>query len=167
VHVLLDAAIQAGERLDHPLEVLVFGTRPDPVYWGEEIEPRLALLREGPVRASYEGEFRNEDVAEVMALVDWVAVPSLWWENAPTVMFEAMATGRPILAGDIGGMREALEISSAGRSVSVGSVPSWAAALSEVSHPLAADAWGEVQARARLPWTAQEIVDRHLEVYER
>ena len=35
------------------------------------------------------GPYRREDVPELMADVDWVVVPSIWWENAPLVIQEA------------------------------------------------------------------------------
>jgi glycosyltransferase involved in cell wall biosynthesis len=41
-----------------------------------------------------------------MSNVDWVIVPSLWWENSPLVIQEAFHFGRPVLCSDIGGMAE-------------------------------------------------------------
>ena len=38
--------------------------------------------------------------------IDWVIVPSIWWENSPLVIQEAFACGKPILCSDIGGMAE-------------------------------------------------------------
>jgi glycosyltransferase involved in cell wall biosynthesis len=41
-----------------------------------------------------------------MAAIDWVVVPSIWWENSPLVIQEAFAHGRPVICSDIGGMAE-------------------------------------------------------------
>jgi glycosyltransferase involved in cell wall biosynthesis len=41
-----------------------------------------------------------------MANVDWVVVPSIWWENAPLVIQEAFIHKRPVICSDIGGMAE-------------------------------------------------------------
>ena len=38
--------------------------------------------------------------------VDWVIVPSIWWENSPLVIQEAFHFGRPVICSDIGGMAE-------------------------------------------------------------
>ncbi|TOE31852.1 hypothetical protein CGJ44_25955, partial [Vibrio parahaemolyticus] len=38
--------------------------------------------------------------------VDWVIVPSTWWENSPMVIQEAFNHGRPLIVSDIGGMAE-------------------------------------------------------------
>ncbi len=42
----------------------------------------------------------------LMADVDWVVVPSTWWENAPLTIGEAHFHGRPVIASGIGGMAE-------------------------------------------------------------
>ena len=41
-----------------------------------------------------------------MAEIDWVVVPSRWWENSPLVIQEAFLHGRPVICSDIGGMAE-------------------------------------------------------------
>jgi glycosyltransferase involved in cell wall biosynthesis len=41
-----------------------------------------------------------------MADIDWVIVPSIWWENSPLVIQEAFMHGRPVICSDIGGMAE-------------------------------------------------------------
>ncbi len=44
-----------------------------------------------------------------MAAIDWVVVPSIWWENAPLVIQEAQLHRRPVIASGIGGMAEMVE----------------------------------------------------------
>ena len=44
-----------------------------------------------------------------MAEIDWVVVPSIWWENSPLVIQEAFLHGRPVICSDIGGMAEKVE----------------------------------------------------------
>ena len=41
-----------------------------------------------------------------MARIDWVVVPSIWWETGPLVVMEAFQYGRPVICSDIGGMSE-------------------------------------------------------------
>jgi glycosyltransferase involved in cell wall biosynthesis len=41
-----------------------------------------------------------------MSNVDWVLVPSIWWENSPLVIQEAFHFRRPVICSDIGGMAE-------------------------------------------------------------
>lgn len=52
------------------------------------------------------GRYGPEDLPGLMAHIDWVVVPSIWWENAPLVIQEAFAYGRPVICSDVGGMAE-------------------------------------------------------------
>ena len=52
------------------------------------------------------GAYRAEDLPGLMAAVDWVVVPSIWWENAPLVIQEAFLHRRPVITSAIGGMAE-------------------------------------------------------------
>lgn len=55
---------------------------------------------------TFAGPYRPEQVPDLMANVDWVVVPSLWWENSPLVIQEAFLHGRPVICSHIGGMAE-------------------------------------------------------------
>jgi len=57
-------------------------------------------------RVVHRGPYAREDLPALIAGVDWVVVPSIWWENAPLVILEAFQHGRPVLCSDIGGMAE-------------------------------------------------------------
>ena len=46
------------------------------------------------------------DLGKLMARIDWVVVPSIWWETGPLVVMEAFQHGRPVICSDIGGMSE-------------------------------------------------------------
>jgi len=52
------------------------------------------------------GEFDNKDALEIYAGIDVLVVPSVWWENSPITMHEAMLTGTPIIASNFGGMAD-------------------------------------------------------------
>lgn len=62
------------------------------------------LMEEGSLR--WVGPYEPFQVRERMRNVDWVLVPSIWWENSPMVIQEAFVCGRPVIAADIGGMKE-------------------------------------------------------------
>jgi glycosyltransferase involved in cell wall biosynthesis len=59
----------------------------------------------GPVLRYY-GPYAMGTATTLMAQCDWILVPSIWWENSPVVLEEALQAGCPIIASDIGGMRE-------------------------------------------------------------
>lgn len=52
---------------------------------------------------------RREDIPELMAAMDVVALPSRGLESLPTVLLEATALGRVCVAAAVGGVREILE----------------------------------------------------------
>ena len=59
-------------------------------------------------RIALRGCFRREDLADVLREIDVLVVPSMWYENAPLVIQEAFAAATPVIATDLGGMREAV-----------------------------------------------------------
>lgn len=52
------------------------------------------------------GRYDRADLPRLMAAVDWVVVPSIWWENSPLVIAESFQHRRPVIASDLGGMAE-------------------------------------------------------------
>jgi glycosyltransferase involved in cell wall biosynthesis len=59
-----------------------------------------------PLNTHFEGPVPNEQVGRVLAETDVLVVPSLWYENSPVVIQEAFAAGVPVIASDIGALRE-------------------------------------------------------------
>lgn len=82
------------------------------IYGDPEIFPqytaRLRALATHP-RLSFVGGFDNRDVARVLAEVDALVVPSLWFENSPLTIHEALLAGVPVIASNLGGMAEYVE----------------------------------------------------------
>jgi len=52
------------------------------------------------------GAYAQDDLSDIMADLDLVATPSLWWENSPLTILTAFAYKKPVLATDLGGMAE-------------------------------------------------------------
>lgn len=165
LHLLLAAMIDAKRDASIPITLLVFGTRPDAAYWEQVVEPSMAKLAKGVVRVVDGGAYIPEDAVKLMGLVDWVCVPSLWWENAPTVVLEAVSAGRPVLANDLGGMAEALAVTSGGKTVANANAIYWSRQLQEAADPERTSAWDAIRSRMRLPWTAESIADQYLDQY--
>ncbi len=69
------------------------------VYTQQAAELHLAGL------VTFHGEKPKEAVAEYMRQADIFVLPSLW-ENLPCVLIEAMASGLPVIASDVGGISE-------------------------------------------------------------
>jgi len=116
---------------------------------------RVAILGDGPERASLEQQARrlgvsdacylagfHNDVSSWMQAFDLLVNPSLT-EGLPNVLLEAMALGTPVIATAVGGVPELLDGSRFGLLVSPGDP----AALAKAVHQLASD-----------PVEAQEMV---------
>ncbi len=72
-----------------------------------EFQNRFRALLEATARSvTLVGRYAPDEIGQLMAGVDWVVVPSIWWENSPLVIQEAFAHGRPVICSDIGGMAE-------------------------------------------------------------
>jgi glycosyltransferase involved in cell wall biosynthesis len=104
-HKGLDVLLQALSLMkEKAIQLLVVGT-------GEEGEHLNALSRElGLERhVTFHGHVDHQRMATIYQTIDVLIVPSIWPENSPVTITEAMATGIPIIASDIGGIGELVE----------------------------------------------------------
>lgn len=122
---------------------------------GELAEP---LTQAGVLR--WVGPYQPDELAARMAAVDWVVVPSVWWENSPMVIQEAFGMGRPVLCSDIGGMKEKVTHGVDGMHVSAGSVAGWAECLRKASR--FTSEWEQLRQGIQKPLGALQIADAHL-----
>lgn len=65
-----------------------------------------AAVRAATPGARFHGPFAPSAVGAVLAALDVLVVPSLWYENSPLTIHEAFAARRPVVVSDLGGMRE-------------------------------------------------------------
>ena len=110
--------LEAFEGLDAELEL--WGPTPD-----EDFARSLDLGR-------HRGVFRPEERQAVLHGADVLVVPSLWHENSPLVVREAVAAGLRVVASEVGGIGE---IDPSMRRVPPGDVGALRAALeAEIAH---------------------------------
>lgn len=124
-HVLLDA----WERLEPALRArgrlkLVGPSRHHPEY------VRALEQRADALGVELAGALAREAVAEELANTDLLVVPSVWFENSPLVILEALAARTPLLVSDIGGMAELVEEGVSGFRFPVGDSAALARRLS-------------------------------------
>jgi glycosyltransferase involved in cell wall biosynthesis len=55
------------------------------------------------------GTFPNTEMGKVLAGIDVLVVPSLWYENAPLVVYSSLAAKRPVIASDFPGLSETIK----------------------------------------------------------
>jgi glycosyltransferase involved in cell wall biosynthesis len=73
---------------------------------GEYQNEFRSLVESTKRHVTFAGRYRPEEIGRLMQQIDWVVIPSIWWENSPLVIQEAFMHGRPVICSDIGGMAE-------------------------------------------------------------
>lgn len=78
------------------------------------------------------GALPHGRIAEVLGETDLLVVPSIWYENSPLIIQEALALRTPLLVSDLGGMRELVEAGVSGWRFRAGDAADLARVLGEV-----------------------------------
>lgn len=106
VDVLLKAMKIIGEE-ERPFDAHLWLHGANLQYRSQEFQDEInSLLEATKQTVTMAGRYQPSDLPRLMANVDWVIVPSIWWENAPLVIQEAFHNGRPVICSNIGGMAE-------------------------------------------------------------
>jgi glycosyltransferase involved in cell wall biosynthesis len=138
---------------------------------------RLLLAGDGPERTGLERQAAcdrlpvwflgaRSDVPALLAAADVVVLASLQ-EGLSNALMEAMAAGKPVVATDVGGNREAL--GATGLLVPPSDPPQLAAAIERLlrDRGLTCRLGEAARERARHLFPVDAMVDRHLELYGR
>jgi glycosyltransferase involved in cell wall biosynthesis len=116
-----------------------------------------------PGTICFHGRYEPADVGRLLASLDVVVVPSLWYECAPIVMREAFIAGVPVVAARHGGMAEAIQHDVDGLLFAPGDAADLAAQLRRlIDEPGLRE---RLAARAPAVPTVEENAARHLEIY--
>ncbi|WP_158967028.1 glycosyltransferase family 4 protein [Paraglaciecola sp. L3A3] len=110
-----------------------------------------------------QGPYEQSELPLLLSKVDWVVVPSNWWENSPMVIQEAFQQKVPVIASNIGGMAEKVTHGKDGLHFQARSVVDLSQTIIfAIKNPLI---------RKRLvnsietPLSIKGIVDKHIELY--
>jgi glycosyltransferase involved in cell wall biosynthesis len=127
------------------------------------VEAIKRLLARTAQRVYFAGSYHRRDQYRLMAGIDWVVVPSVWWENSPLVIEEALAHLRPVICSNIGGMAEKVRSGKDGFHFAVGNPFELASLLVR----LATDdrVWEQLQSTMRVPAPVEIAASRHLQLY--
>tara|TARA_R110002095_G_scaffold15491_3_gene19059 strand:+ start:252 stop:1493 length:1242 start_codon:yes stop_codon:yes gene_type:complete len=104
----LDILVRAAQWIaaspdNKDLTIDVFGVTKEGF---EEIWPHETLP---PNILNFHGRYQAADAVDLMARYGWIVIPSVWWENSPVVIQEARLANSPVIASNIGGMKEKVE----------------------------------------------------------
>ena len=105
VCTLLRAALLLSQESDDKFQINIYGANLEsqPISFQQEFNKALDKVRDYVI---LRGSYRQVDLPELMSEIDWVVVPSIWWENSPVVIQESFCYRKPIIGSDIGGIAE-------------------------------------------------------------
>ncbi|HXE64421.1 MAG TPA: glycosyltransferase [Bryobacteraceae bacterium] len=109
------------------------------------------VANSGLKNISFEGHCTGEPLAALYRKAALVVVPSQWFENAPMVILEAFAYGKPVVAARIGGIPEMVDEGRTGRLFMPGNVMELRHALSSL--------WNRPDELRRMGFTARAAVE--------
>ena len=90
----------AKSRVDDPLVIVGGGA-------GDYVEQLKSGIDEGSRgKVNFIGRKSGRELQEIVRGAKYVVVPSLWHDNAPNVVYESFAAGKPVVASALGGLCE-------------------------------------------------------------
>ncbi len=119
IHVLL----QAAAAMTVPIQLHFVGE-------GTHTQEIIARSKEDPQIFSH-GFLPLEHIRRLMSQCDAVILPSLCYENSPTVLYESFQVGTPVIASRIGGIPELVRHEENGLLVEPGNVDALVSAMNE------------------------------------
>jgi glycosyltransferase involved in cell wall biosynthesis len=127
-----------------------------------------ALSRIKPQNVTLLGPLPREEMFKYMKSATAVAVPSRWFEVAPLTVFEALATGTPVVASDHGTLTEIVDRGVTGLLAAPGDDLAWEQAFKALlSSPEMAREMGRNARAAYLQrFTEAANLRRLIEIYE-
>lgn len=159
VETLMDAMnLLATEELPFRLKLAGIG-HPEYAY---SLERRLTPEARGMVQ--FAGQLDREGVMALLVSSQLSVVPSLCYENLPNSLLESWSAGTPVLASDIGSLRESVGGSGAGQLFEAGNAEALASGIKTML--------SDPDAMASMSRTAIELTrtvyspERHLERLE-
>ncbi len=156
-HILIEAfkALPAGQAI-----LKIYGRREDfPDYSSE-----LKRLAENNEAIEFCGTFHNSKIGEVLADLDALVVPSLWYENTPLVVYSAQAARCPVVASDFPGLSAVIQDQVNGLLFEAGNPAALAKQLSRlINEPDLAERFS---ANSQQPKSTSSYVDELLNIWK-
>ena len=161
-HKGLDVLLHALSLMDASrVRLLVVGT-------GEDAEWLQTFCHERGLDpyVTFYGHVENRRIATIYQQIDVLVVPSVWPENSPVTITEAMASGIPVIASDVGGISELVEDGVTGYLIPLRDSLAIAERIGRfLARPELLKAMGERALAKIQAYPMQQQVERIVEVY--
>ncbi|MCM1336817.1 MAG: glycosyltransferase [Candidatus Amulumruptor caecigallinarius] len=117
----VDTLLEAASRLPYPLKVAGGGPLLDELKARYASSPQIEFL--GPLDAA--------GVSELLSHARFTVIPSVWYENNPLSVIEALCAGTPVLGASIGGIPELIDEGATGLTFTPGDVDAITRAITD------------------------------------
>lgn len=144
---------------------------------------QINLIGDGEEKSSYQeqlikngftnfvkffGKLDNSQIHKAYAETDVLILPSIWRENQPVSITEAMAAGIPVIASNIGGIPEIVENNKTGLIFEAGNSQDLANKMDFlIDHPELLETFGEAAREKMRSNTFESQANKLLELYNR
>ncbi|MBR0969944.1 MULTISPECIES: glycosyltransferase family 4 protein [Bradyrhizobium] len=157
LYVLLQALEPLSAR--HDFKLTLVGTGPSE----DDLRRRFGDHR----WIEFAGHVSVQEVANRMAQSDLLFVPSIWFENSPGVIVEALGQGLPVMGSNAGGIPELITHEKNGILVEAGDVRAWSAAIEKIlDHPERLEAYKDSAGAAMQEFNQDTLGRRVVAFYE-
>jgi glycosyltransferase involved in cell wall biosynthesis len=155
-HVLIDAF----KKLPASSAILkIYGRMDDFAEYSDELRLRVGKHQS----IEFCGTFPNSEIAQVLAEIDVLVVPSIWYENTPLVLYSAQAARCPVVASNLPGLAEVIQHGENGLLFLPGNSTDLAQQLTRLVNE--DDLLQRLSAHARPPKYTQNYVDELLKMW--
>jgi glycosyltransferase involved in cell wall biosynthesis len=157
LYVLLQALEPLSAR--HEFTLTLVGTGPSE----DDLKRRFGHHR----WIEFAGHVSVQEVANRMAQSDLLLVPSIWFENSPGVIIEALGQGLPVMGSNAGGIPELVMHEKNGILVEAGDVRAWGTAIEGIlDHPERLEAYKDSAGAAMQEFNQDTLGRRVVAFYE-
>ena len=102
-HLLLEAFNNLASAQNATLTI--YGTADGYEEYYEQLQAMMALNK----RVHFGGKIAPDELGQAFAEADYFILPSTWHENSPLIVLDALQSKTPVIASDIGGVRDIVQ----------------------------------------------------------
>lgn len=162
IDLILEALLLIPKKIRKDIHIEIHGANfsSQSSDYQEKVE---GLLKQLNSNVTFHGSYEAKEMPNLLQGIDWVLVPSTWWENSPMVIQESFNYGRPLIVSDIGGMAEKVNDHINGLHFRAGKASSLMETMIYAMHT--PDLWDKLYSNIQAPLSISECVDQHIALF--